>query len=44
MPIERVLIEYAKVQLQLLVANETITQLQEQIKQLTPAANVPTQA
>jgi len=31
MPIEKVLIEYAKVQLQLIVANETIAQLQAQL-------------
>ena len=41
MPIERVLIEYAKVQLQLIVAQEQITALQAQIAQLTKPAEQP---
>lgn len=40
MPIEKVLIEYAKTQLQLIVANEKIAQLEAQLAALTvkPAA------
>ncbi len=36
MPIEKVLIEFAKIQLQLITANEQIAVLQAQIKALLP--------
>lgn len=39
MPIERVLIEYAKIQLQLIVAQEAIAALQAQIAELTKPAS-----
>jgi hypothetical protein len=41
MPIDKVLIEYAKVQLQLVVANEQIAQLQAQLAALRPAEPQP---
>jgi hypothetical protein len=44
MPIEKVLIEFAKLQLQLIAANETIAALQAQIKeQQVPAKPAPEQ-
>ncbi len=40
MPIEKVLIEYAKIHVQLVVANERIVQLEQQIKEMS-GANKP---
>lgn len=41
MPIEKVLIEFAKLQLQLISANEKIAQLEAQISALKPAPAAP---
>jgi len=43
MPIERVLMEYAKVQLQLIVAQERIAQLESQIKASVAPTPAPAQ-
>jgi hypothetical protein len=43
MPIEKVLIEYAKLHVQLIVAQEKIAQLEAQIKDLTKPASVTEQ-
>jgi hypothetical protein len=43
MPIEKVLIEYAKLHVQLIVAQEKIAQLEAQIKDLTKPAPVTEQ-
>lgn len=37
MPIEKILIEYAKLHLQLIAANEQIAELQKQVKDLQPS-------
>ena len=37
MPIEKILIEYAKLHLQLIAANEQIAQLQKQVNDLQPS-------
>lgn len=43
MNIDRILIEYAKVQLQLVVANERIAQLEAQLKAQAPQATATEQ-
>ena len=44
MPVDKILIEYAKLHLQLVQANETIAQLQEKIKELTASVEAKTVA